>query len=77
MLHGGIGAREEGTGEKVSDVRAMEMVLYSVVEMYRTALECSEVWQWWNRSSLSALEKAYLVDMARVLGLDETGLEGG
>lgn len=43
MLHGGIGAREEGTGEKVSDVRAMEMVLYSVVEIYRTALECSEV----------------------------------
>lgn len=43
MLHGRIGAREEGTGEKVSDVRAMEMVLYSVVEMYRTALECSEV----------------------------------
>ena len=40
---------------------------------YRTALECSEVWQWWKRSSLSALEKAYLPDMV----LTGTGQKGG
>lgn len=30
---------------------------------YRTALECSLVWQWRKRSSFSVLVKAYLPDM--------------
>jgi hypothetical protein len=31
--------------------------------IYRTAALCSEVWQWWKRSSLSALENDCLSDM--------------
>lgn len=33
------------------------------LEAYRTAFECSLVWQWRKRSSLSVLVKAYLPDM--------------
>lgn len=37
--------------------------LCSVGETYRTAALWSEVWQWWNRTSLRALVNAYLPDM--------------
>jgi hypothetical protein len=39
--------------------------------IYRTAALCSEVWQWWKRSSLSALENDCLSDM--VVCVDRVG----
>lgn len=38
------------------------------IAMYRTAALCSEVWQWWKRSSLSAFENDCLSDMFVYVG---------